>query len=169
MLVNLHSNKGSKMLVNNDTSSLNLSTSSAKKKEEEEAFEKFLETFGLNTQTTQNNSTIASSSNDESLLNLDVDKFREKLRELGASAFYMSFNLEKIEQKIEEKRKELEKNANLDSLSGEEKTKAIATIDKMLEDYKKELLKQLNEQSQMQKQASGEQNKNSLSSILAAL
>lgn len=157
------------MLVNNDTNWLELSTSSTKKKEEEEAFEKFLETLQQNEQNAQNSSTIANDFENESLLNLDVDKFREKLRELGASAFYMSFNLEKIEQKLEEKRKELEENANLDSLSGEEKTKAIATIDKMLEDYKKELLKQLNEQSQMQKQASEEQNKNSLSSVLATL
>ena len=52
-------------------------------------------------------------------------------------------NMDKIKQKIEEKRAELVQIFEVAKLSGDEKARTIASIEEMLEAYKKQLLEQM--------------------------
>ena len=63
-----------------------------------------------------------------------VEQFKKDLEELGPLRLAFKLNMDKIKEKIEEKRAEL---------SGDEKAKTIASIEEMLEAYKKQLLEQM--------------------------
>ncbi len=80
----------------------------------------------------------------KSVTSSDVEIFLNKLTSMGASAFWLNFNYEKIQEKIDEKRLEfMEKlGLNKEDLEKEEKTNLIEELDKMLQDYIKELSKQ---------------------------
>lgn len=85
----------------------------------------------------------------------DVDTFLHQLTSLGASLFWLNFNLEKIQDKIDKKRQEfieqLGINDKTKNLSDEDKKSALEELDKMLEEYIKNLLKQMQDKSTLEK------------------
>ncbi|MDD3462890.1 MAG: hypothetical protein PHW07_04535 [Sulfurospirillaceae bacterium] len=94
-----------------------------------------------------------------------IDSFKDELTTLGASAFVQKLNLEKIEKLIEDKRSELTKSLGLSEdsnpvLQGEDRKTALATLEKMLNEYTKEL------QAQMQIKNLQTKNNEMLSSVL---
>ncbi|MDD3325054.1 MAG: hypothetical protein PHN38_08070 [Sulfurospirillaceae bacterium] len=94
-----------------------------------------------------------------------IDSFKDELTTLGASAFVQKLNLEKIEKLIEDKRSELVKSLGLDEntnppLSEEDRKTALATLEKMLSEYAKEL------QARMQIKNLQTKNNEILSSVL---
>ena len=72
-----------------------------------------------------------------------VEQFKKDLEELGPLRLAFKLNIDKIKEKIEEKRAELAQLFKLAELSGNEKAKTIASIEEMLEAYKKQLLEQM--------------------------
>ena len=72
-----------------------------------------------------------------------VEQFKKDLDELGPLRLAFKLNMDKIKEKIEEKRAELAQIFKLAELSGDEKAKTIASIEEMLEAYKKQLLEQM--------------------------
>ena len=72
-----------------------------------------------------------------------VEQFKKDLDELGPLSLAFKLNMDKIKEKIEEKRAELAQLFKLAELSGDEKAKTIASIEEMLEAYKKQLLEQM--------------------------
>ncbi len=78
---------------------------------------------------------------EKSVTNSDVDNFIEKLTTMGASAFWLQFNYDKIQEKIDKKRLELMEQLGLneENLEEEEKESAMGELEKMLQDYIKEL------------------------------
>ena len=72
-----------------------------------------------------------------------VEQFKKDLDELGPLRLAFKLNMDKIKEKIEEKRAELAKIFKLAELSGDEKARTIASIEEMLEAYKKQLLEQM--------------------------
>ena len=89
-----------------------------------------------------------------------VEQFKKDLEELGPLRLAFKLNMDKIKEKIEEKRAELAKIFKLAELSGDEKARTIASIEEMLEAYKKQLLeqmqaaKELEDEKQVQKSPS---------------
>lgn len=86
----------------------------------------------------------------------EVNSFLHKLTSMGASAFWLHFNLEKIQDKIEKKRDELMKEAGLDKIDDEKKVSkevqgALQEIEAMLEDYTKELMEQIEAKKELEK------------------
>ncbi len=82
-----------------------------------------------------------------SVTNSDVEEFLHKLTSMGASAFWLNFNLEKIEDKVNKKRDELieklglcdDKQINIE----EERKEALEKLDEMLKEYIDSLLAQM--------------------------
>lgn len=72
-----------------------------------------------------------------------VEQFKKDLEELGPLRLAFKLNMDKIKEKIEEKRAELAQIFKLAELSGDEKARTIASIEEMLEAYKKQLLEQM--------------------------
>ena len=72
-----------------------------------------------------------------------VEQFKKDLEELGPLRLAFKLNMDKIKEKIEEKRAELTKLFEVAKLSGDEKARTIASIEEMLEAYKKQLLEQM--------------------------
>ena len=72
-----------------------------------------------------------------------VEQFKKDLEELGPLRLAFKLNMDKIKEKIEEKRAELAQLFKLAELSGDEKARTIASIEEMLEAYKKQLLEQM--------------------------
>ena len=72
-----------------------------------------------------------------------VEQFKKDLEELGPLRLAFKLNMDKIKEKIEEKRAELTELFKLTELSGDEKARTIASIEEMLEAYKKQLLEQM--------------------------
>ena len=72
-----------------------------------------------------------------------VEQFKKDLEELGPLRLAFKLNMDKIKEKIEEKRAELTELFKLAELSGDEKARTIASIEEMLEAYKKQLLEQM--------------------------
>ena len=89
-----------------------------------------------------------------------VEQFKKDLEELGPLRLAFKLNIDKIKEKIEEKRAELAQIFKLAELSGDEKARTIASIEEMLEAYKKQLLeqmqaaKELEDEKQVQKSPS---------------
>ncbi|MDY5304623.1 MAG: hypothetical protein SPH02_06900 [Campylobacter sp.] len=72
-----------------------------------------------------------------------VEQFKKDLEELDPLRLAFKLNMDKIKEKIEEKRAELAQLFKLAELSGDEKARTIASIEEMLEAYKKQLLEQM--------------------------
>lgn len=86
----------------------------------------------------------------------EVNSFLHKLTSMGASAFWLHFNLEKIQDKIEKKRDELMQEAGLDKIDDEKKASkkvqdALQEIEAILEDYAKELMEQIKAKEELEK------------------
>lgn len=81
--------------------------------------------------------------------------FKEALSSKGALQFYQDYNNEKIEKMIEAKKAELTEKLGLGDdaqppLVGQDRENALASLDQMMSDYRKELMEKLsanNEQS----------------------
>lgn len=75
---------------------------------------------------------------------IDVDLFLDQLTSMGASAFWLNFNLEKIQDMIEAKRQEYSEKLGLndESISDDDRQSALKELDDMIEDYIKDILKQ---------------------------
>jgi len=84
----------------------------------------------------------------------EITAFKEQLTSMGAAALFQHFNMEKIEKLLEEKRKELEKAFDVENLGGEEKAKALASIESILQDYAKELQERLAAKRELEDQKS---------------
>ncbi|CUU68670.1 response regulator [Campylobacter hyointestinalis] len=149
------------MQVNNDVlfgmnSSSNVS--SKQSNDEDSYFEKLLESLKQ------------SNSSDSDLTSItNTEEFANKLSELGSAAFLIAFNLEKIEAKLEEKRKELMSALDVENLSDEGKTKALASIEKALDNYEKELLEKLRIKELAEQKDDKNLEKGSLKSLLSSI
>ena len=86
---------------------------------------------------------ISGKNNEFSEILAKVEQFKKDLDELGPLSLAFKLNMDKIKEKIEEKRAELAQLFKLAELSGDEKAKTIASIEEMLEAYKKQLLEQM--------------------------
>ncbi|MBP9565729.1 MAG: hypothetical protein KBE02_00415 [Sulfurospirillum sp.] len=98
--------------------------------------------------------TLASSSQDEAL-----EAFKEALRTKGALQFYQDYNFEKIEKMIEEKKAELMDKLGLSEdaqtpLVGEERANALASLDEMLDAYRKQLQEKMQAEDELKQQTS---------------
>ena len=82
---------------------------------------------------------ISGKNNEFSEILAKVEQFKKDLEELGPLRLAFKLNMEKIE----EKRAELAQLFKLAELSGDEKARTIASIEEMLEAYKKQLLEQM--------------------------
>ncbi|MDD3344191.1 MAG: hypothetical protein PHR87_11540 [Sulfurospirillaceae bacterium] len=83
----------------------------------------------------------------------ELENFKRTLSSRGALAYLQEQNLEKIKEMIEKKKEELKESLGLGEsaqppLSGEDKATALQTLDKMLSDYTKQLMEQLQDQNQ---------------------
>jgi len=84
-----------------------------------------------------------------------IAAFKEALSSKGALQFYQDYNNEKIEKMIEAKKAELTEKLGLGDdaqppLVGQDRENALASLDQMMSDYRKELMEKLsanNEQS----------------------
>ncbi|MDY6187454.1 MAG: hypothetical protein SPH77_01290 [Campylobacter sp.] len=103
---------------------------------------------------------ISGKNNEFSEILAKVEQFKKDLEELDPLRLAFKLNMDKIKEKIEEKRAELAKIFKLAELSGDEKARTIASIEEMLEAYKKQLLeqmqaaKELEDEKQAQKSSS---------------
>lgn len=86
---------------------------------------------------------ISGKNNEFSEILAKVEQFKKDLEELGPLRLAFKLNMDKIKEKIEEKRAELAQLFKLAELSGNEKARTIASIEEMLEAYKKQLLEQM--------------------------
>lgn len=86
---------------------------------------------------------ISGKNNEFSEILAKVEQFKKDLEELGPLRLAFKLNMDKIKQKVEEKRAELAEIFEVTKLSGNEKAKTIASIEEMLEAYKKQLLEQM--------------------------
>ena len=86
---------------------------------------------------------ISGKNNQYSEILAKVEQFKKDLEELGPLRLAFKLNMDKIKEKIEEKRAELAQLFKLAELSGDEKARTIASIEEMLEAYKKQLLEQM--------------------------
>ncbi|KAB0613225.1 hypothetical protein [Campylobacter hyointestinalis] len=149
------------MQVNNDVlfgMSLSSNVSSKQSSDEDNYFEKLLESLKQ------------SNSSDSDITSItDTEEFANKLSELGSAAFLMAFNLEKIEARLEEKRKELMSALDVENLSDEGKTKALDGIEKALDNYKKELLEKLRIKELAEQKENKNLEKGSLKSLLYSI
>ena len=98
--------------------------------------------------------TLASSSQDEAL-----EAFKEALRTKGALQFYQDYNFEKIEKMIEEKKAELMDKLGLGEnaqppLVGDERASALASLDEMLDAYRKQLQEKMQAEDELKQQTS---------------
>ena len=87
----------------------------------------------------------------------EVKSFKEKLVSKGAVAFVAEFNAEKIKEKLAAKKAELQKELGLDEQgiigkSKDEIRRLDAVLEQRLEDYKKELLAQSQNNALTEKQ-----------------
>lgn len=86
----------------------------------------------------------------------EVNSFLHKLTSMGASAFWLQFNLEKIQDKIEKKRDELMEEMGLDEIDDEKKASkkvqdTLQEIEAILEDYAKELMEQIKAKKELER------------------
>lgn len=102
--------------------------------------------------TLKNVSLKTSSTQDSKITNLDIQSFKDNLTSMGASAFWLQFNLQKIAEEVEKKREELMKAFDEQSknMTQDQKDTALADIEKILEEYAKKLLAQAKERSEEQ-------------------
>ncbi|MBR8464810.1 response regulator [Campylobacter sp. faydin G-140] len=84
----------------------------------------------------------------------DVEEFKQKLSELGAYGYLSQLNLDKIDEKIEQKKEELTELLGLNdpSKSTDERTELSKILEKLVADYRKELQSSLSNNSLLEKQ-----------------
>lgn len=87
-------------------------------------------------------------------LNEEVAKFKNDLCDLGAVKFLEHLNSQKIEEKISQKEKELRQTLGVNdkNLSAKDRLNLEKTINKMLEDYRKEIYASLENNTILQYQ-----------------
>ncbi|WP_263831951.1 hypothetical protein [Sulfurospirillum oryzae] len=88
-----------------------------------------------------------------------VEEFKNTLGTKGALTFFQDYNNEKIEKMIEEKKAELEGKLGLSAdtqppLTGNARTEALATLDQMMSDFRKQLMDKLNADTKIDQQNS---------------
>ncbi|ATB68721.1 hypothetical protein SJPD1_0606 [Sulfurospirillum diekertiae] len=88
-----------------------------------------------------------------------VDEFKKTLGTKGALTFFQDYNNEKIEKMIEEKKAELEDKLGLSAdaqppLTGNARAEALASLDQMLSDFRKQLMDKLNTDTKIDQQNS---------------
>lgn len=88
-----------------------------------------------------------------------VEEFKNTLGTKGSLAFFQDYNNEKIEKMIEEKKAELMDKLGLgDStqppLTGDARTEALASLDQMMSDFRKQLMDKLNADNKIDQQNS---------------
>ena len=86
---------------------------------------------------------ISGKNNEFSEILAKVEQFKKDLEELGPLRLAFKLNMDKRKEKVEERRAELTKLFEVAELSGDEKARTIASIEEMLEAYKKQLLEQM--------------------------
>ena len=87
-----------------------------------------------------------------------VEEFKNTLGSKGALAFFQDYNNEKIEKIIEEKKAELMDKLGLGEgtqppLAGDERAQALASLDQMLSDFRKQLMEKLNADKKIDQQS----------------
>lgn len=88
-----------------------------------------------------------------------VEEFKNTLGTKGALTFFQDYNNEKIEKMIEEKKAELMDKLGLSEgaqppLIGNARTEALASLDQMLSDFRKQLMDKLNADTKIDQQNS---------------
>ena len=88
-----------------------------------------------------------------------MEEFKNTLGTKGALTFFQDYNNEKIEKMIEEKKAELMDKLGLGEsaqppLTGNARTEALATLDQMLSDFRKQLMDKLNAENKLDQQNS---------------
>lgn len=97
-----------------------------------------------------------------------VEQFKKDLEELGPLRLAFKLNMDKIKEKIEEKRAELAKIFKLAELSGDEKARTIASIEEMLEAYKKQLLEQMQAAKELEDEKQAQKSPSSKVDVMRA-
>lgn len=82
-----------------------------------------------------------------------VEQFKKDLEELGPLRLAFKLNMDKIKEKVEEKRAELMELYDVANLIGDEKAKTISAIEEMLEAYKKQLLEQMQAAKELEEES----------------
>lgn len=141
----------------NKTNSLFGTTLSSIKKESSEAVSTFAEELKKQLATKTNTNPSATTEQSES--DAMVEEFKNTLGTKGALTFFQDYNNEKIEKMIEEKKAELEGKLGLSAetqppLTGDARTEALATLDQMMSDFRKQLMDKLNADSKIDQQNS---------------
>lgn len=136
------------------------STSLAPKKEDSglSAFAEELEKqlASANSTNTNPNKPAASETTESDAM---VEEFKKTLGTKGALTFFQDYNNEKIEKMIEEKKAELMDKLGLGEgtqppLAGNERAEALASLDQMLSDFRKQLMDKLNADNKIDQQNS---------------
>lgn len=141
----------------NNLSQLFSSTHTVIKDDSSSTTSSFAEEFQkhIATKTSMNQSAIAEPSESDAM----VEEFKNALGSKGALTFFQDYNNEKIEKMIEEKKAELEGKLGLSAdtqppLTGNARTEALASLDQMLSDFRKQLMDKLNADTKIDQQNS---------------
>lgn len=84
-----------------------------------------------------------------------IEKFKQDLFNYGPMGLAFKLNMDKIQEKLDKKRTELEDQYDIKNLSGEEHTKALKAIDETMMIYER----QLREEMRASKELDDQQNK----------
>ncbi|ARU47779.1 hypothetical protein [Sulfurospirillum diekertiae] len=141
----------------NNLSQLFSSTHTVIKDDSSSTTSSFAEEFQkhIATKTSMNQSAITEPSESDAM----VEEFKNALGSKGALTFFQDYNNEKIEKMIEEKKAELEGKLGLSAdtqppLTGNARTEALASLDQMLSDFRKQLMDKLNADTKIDQQNS---------------
>lgn len=141
----------------NNLSQLFSSTHTVLKDDSSSTTSSFAEEFQkhIATKTSMNQSAITEPSESDTM----VEEFKNALGSKGALTFFQDYNNEKIEKMIEEKKAELEGKLGLSAdtqppLTGNARTEALASLDQMLSDFRKQLMDKLNADTKIDQQNS---------------
>ena len=141
----------------NNLSQLFSSTHTVLKNDSSSTMSSFAEEFQkqIAMKTTMNQSAITEQSESDAM----VEEFKNPLGSKGALTFFQDYNNEKIEKMIEEKKAELEGKLGLSAnmqppLTGNARTEALASLDQMLSDFRKQLIDKLNADTKIDQQNS---------------
>lgn len=82
-----------------------------------------------------------------------IEKFKNDLFSYGPAGMAYKLNMDKIAEKLEKKRAELEASYDIKNLSGDELKFALRAIEDMMKAYQKELSEQMKAMSELEKQS----------------
>ena len=111
---------------------------------------------------------ISGKNNEFSEILAKVEQFKKDLEELGPLRLAFKLNMDKIKEKIEEKRAELAQLFKLAELSGDEKARTIASIEEMLEAYKKQLLEQMQAAKELEDEKQAQKSPSAMVDVMRA-